>query len=295
MFPSHPLASNVLSSLLFRQVALVALALLPVLAMGGCADVITYSKDSRRAGVQQFTEGRYEDAAGSFRNAIRQDPRDFRSHYYLGASYDAMGAQQQAIHSYQSALETLELSLVSREEEGHQFRHQIIDGLAKSIAKGQQRATDVALPQRGRRPAEDALLGAKVARYSGDADAAVEAYTQAYNLDPQDFYTAKEAGLYFEELGQVQQANAVLRQAFAINPQDAQVGSALRRLGVVPGPSLKDRRDLADPAVPKGPIPPVNEWNLGLNRNQSAPPPPAADPGYAPAPVTGGTVQAPRD
>jgi tetratricopeptide (TPR) repeat protein len=276
---------------LFSTVTLTALLVVPLIGSVGCADMVTFSKDSRQKGVQQYAEGNYQDAAGAFQNAIRQDPRDFRSHYYLAESYAQQGAYQQAINSYQSSLEVLDLSLIAQSEEGHQFRHQVIDGLAKSVAKAHQRTENPTLPAPGKRPAEDALLRAKVARYGGDPDAAVQIYAEAAALDGRDFYIAKEAGLYLEELGQTQQANQVLRRAYAINSNDEQVAAALRRIGVVPGPSLKDRNALANPAVPKGPIPEV-DWSKVVGGNgggQSAPPQPAAgEP--APAPTSVGTV-----
>ena len=82
----------------------------------------------------------------------------------------------------------------------------------------------------------------------------------------------------------------MLRRAYAINPNDEQVAAALRRIGVVPGPSLKDRNALATPPVPLGPIPEV-DWskvvNGGGGGGQSAPPQPAVG---EPAPTSVGTV-----
>ena len=67
--------------------------------LAGCAssDVVTFSKDARREGIAKYEAGQYGDASGSFRNATRQNPRDYRSHYYLGACYEQMGQHQQAI------------------------------------------------------------------------------------------------------------------------------------------------------------------------------------------------------
>src|SRR3954465_14626568 len=72
---------------LLSTFTLSALLVAPLIGSGGCADMVTFSKDSRQKGIQQYAEGNYQDAAGSFQNAIRQDPRDFRSHFYLAESY----------------------------------------------------------------------------------------------------------------------------------------------------------------------------------------------------------------
>jgi Tfp pilus assembly protein PilF len=74
------------------------------LLSGGCSDVITYSYRSREEGMRRFAEKSYSDAAGAFRNAIRQEPLDYRSHYYLGVCYDEMQQHQQAFQEYKAAL-----------------------------------------------------------------------------------------------------------------------------------------------------------------------------------------------
>src|SRR5204862_8200198 len=109
-----------------------------------------------------------------------------------------------------------------------------------------------------------------------------DACNRAAKLDPNSFYITKEYGLYLERLGQKPQATPLLKRAYAMNPQDEQLAQALRRLGIVPGPSLKDQSALAKPVLPPGPLPPVNEW--GGSGEQ-------ARPAVNPAP----RVAAPRD
>src|SRR4051812_43672294 len=59
--------------------ALLGLTLL-LTAAGGCTDMVTFAGDNRQAGINAYNEARYTDAAGSFKSAIRQDPRDYLSH-----------------------------------------------------------------------------------------------------------------------------------------------------------------------------------------------------------------------
>ena len=49
-----------------------------------------------------------------------------------------------------------------------------------------------------------------------------------------------------------------LKHAYQLNNRDPEVVAALRRIGVVPGPSLKEVEKLASPSVPKGPLPEVD-------------------------------------
>ena len=138
------------------------------------------------------------------------------------------------------------------------------------------------MPQPGKHPAEDSWLSAKVNRYLGDADAAVESYTQAALQDPSDFYIAKDYALYLEELGQGETADTQLRRAYRLNPKDPEIAAALRRVGTEPGPSLKEKKQLAQPPIPQGPLPELKMPTFGSR--QSAPPA-ENEP----------TVQAPRD
>ena len=257
---------------------------------GGCsstANVLTFAEDARDKGLDQYRAREYENAAGSFRSATRQDPRDYKSFYFLGASYDALGSHQQAAHAYQSSLRVMDLTLEGRKDK--EFRARAIDGLGISLAKGHDRTAEIAMPQPGKRPAEDAWLKAKVFRYSGDADAALEAYTEASLQDPNHFYIAKDHGLYLEELGQARQADVQLRRAYRLNSGDEQVASALRRVGTVPGPALKGREQLAKPPIPRGPLPELKVPRLGAGGTQ------AAAPADQPAAPESSTVQAPRD
>ena len=124
------------------------------------------------------------------------------------------------------------------------------------------------MPQPGKRPAEDAWLRAKVHRYSGDADAALEAYTQASLQDPNDFYIAKDYGLYLEELGQAQTADVQLRRAYRMNSRDQEVAAALTRLGTVPGPALKEKKRAGEAADPARPDPAAEDAELRLRRQR---------------------------
>ena len=269
-----------------------------VVALGGAAlgqvgcstsNVLTFSQDARDKGITQYRAHDYENAAGSFRSATRQDPRDYKSFYFLGACYDAVGSHQQAAQAYQSSLKVMDLTLEGRKDK--EFRARALDGLGISLAKGHARAAEIELPQASKRPAEQAWLQAKVYRYSGDADAAVQAYSEAALQDTNDFYIAKDYGLYLEELGQSRQADIQLRRAYRLNSSDEQVASALRRVGTVPGPALKERDELAKPPVPRGPLP---ELKMPMRGGRARPSGQAAAQPAEAAPEAS-TVQAPRD
>lgn len=237
------------SRLLIAGLALVA----------GCADVVTYSKDSRNEGLRLMRAQEYADAAGAFRNATRQNPRDYQSYYYLGESYAQISQWQQSIAAYRTCLEVMDSTVAGRDD--LEFRQTAMNGYASAIAKSDAREIETnAVVQKAHASAKatDWFQVAKVYAFRGDPDNAIDAYTRAEQIDPNNFYISKERGLYLEKLNQQAKAEPSLRRAYALNQDDAEVNAALRRLGVVPGLSLKPENALAKPPLPNGPIPEPN-------------------------------------
>ncbi|HET6246991.1 MAG TPA: tetratricopeptide repeat protein [Tepidisphaeraceae bacterium] len=225
------------------------------LVVSGCAEATVNTLQSRNAGIKQYNDGEYAEAAGTFRSTIRSNPSDYGSHYFLGACLAKMGQYEQAIEQYKATLVIMSNDLVGRED--HAFRLQCLNSLADAAVASKDRDTQSILVA-GAPAWESQFLLAKIARAQGDADAAVEAYSQAALLAPKEFAIAKENGLYLLQLSQKDKARVELRRAYALNSKDEQVASALRQVGVVPGPSLKNEDDLAKPIVPVGPIPEVD-------------------------------------
>jgi tetratricopeptide (TPR) repeat protein len=237
-------------SVLVAAQAVLASSLL-IGAVGGCADALTYAKDASKQGMGLYNQGNYPEAAASFANATRQNPQDYRSYYYMGASYQNMHDYQQAISAYRSCLDVMPLTLEGKNDTP--FHNRTIDALATAISKSQSQGVEtVALEKKcaGKGLVEDQWLLAKIYRYTGDADAAIDAYNKAVLIDPSNFTIAKEAGLYEAGLGQAPRATFALKKAYAVNPDDQQVNAALRSLGVT-GSSPRDQRDLAHPAMPQ--------------------------------------------
>jgi tetratricopeptide (TPR) repeat protein len=208
----------------------------------------------------------------------------------MGNCYTHMQQYQRAINAYRTSLDVQTVTYEGKYDDVQRIN--TIIALAGAIAKCDARdfETNAAVARaRATQSAEDYLLLAKVYANRGDADSAIDAFDHGITINPNNFWVAKEYGLYLAQLGQSQRAEATLRKAYALNPQDEQVNLALRRMGVVPGPSLKDQKNLAGPVVPKGPIP---EWNSEKMGFSNSPPSRSSSP---PAGSQGPTVQAPRD
>jgi Flp pilus assembly protein TadD len=252
-----------------------------LLAVAGCADMVTYSYDAQHQGMKLFAQGDYANAAGAFRNSVRQMSTNYESEYYLGACYVQLGQYQQAIAAFKTARQTSNMTLIGQEDQ--QFHNKIIDGLAMAIAMSDIRDAEINSAVQDAQThggAESWYLLGKIYAYRGDADSAIDAYNRATLLEPNNFYIAKDYGIYLEKLGQNSRAETPLRKAYSLDNTDTQVAEALTRIGVVPGPSLLDENQLAKPLVPKGPLPELQLPSLA--HNSSTPPVQA-------------TAEAPRD
>ncbi|HEX8915568.1 MAG TPA: tetratricopeptide repeat protein [Humisphaera sp.] len=230
-------------------------------ATGPMSDIITFAGEARDQGIKLYNAGQYAEAAGSFQSAIRQRPQDYQSYYYLGRTYEAMKNYHQAVGQYVIARRLMASTLQG--EADKDYRLKVIEGLGQAIGLG----ADVTLEQAafaktgGPVSADDHYILAKARRVQGDADAALAEYRTAGQMAPKDLTVAKEHGLYLAQLRQRDAAVAELKRAYALNyrqrnaENDEQINAALQQLGVVPGPSLAEQRDLSQPLIPQGPIP----------------------------------------
>lgn len=227
----------------------------------GCGDVITLANKSREEGHRLFKERAYVDAAGAYRNAVRQEPRDYESHFYLGVCYDEMGQHQMAFKQYHTALEVM-APYYNPETEGD-FRLRILDTLANSVARndaGETELNNIEKQASAKPSAEGWFLVAKIYRNKGDADKALDAYRRAAQWDTSGFAVRKEFGLYLlAPLNQRQQAEYYLRQAYHLKQDDEAVNAALEQLGVALTPPSPRQPPPVQPLGPKsgGPTIPV--------------------------------------
>jgi Tfp pilus assembly protein PilF len=277
-----------------RRVLIVGALLLSGAA--GCQqEVISTAPASRAKGVKEFNEGNYADAAGSFKGAIRSDPRDYKSQYFLARSYEELGHNQQAIQAYKASLDAQQRTLAGQEDK--QQRATTLNALATCIAKSDSSGGEVTLIEqqaKATNKSEDYLLLAKIYQQRGDADSALDALNRGALADPKDFTIVKEYGIYLEQLGQRQKAAYQLRKAYSLNANDQQVNDALRRLDIVPGPALKREDALVKPPIPEGPLPEVDLSTFRLGGSNTAN---TAQPGQPTAPAAtpaGSAPQAPR-
>ena len=227
------------------------------LLLAGCADALTFSKSERAEGRIALSEGDHETAAMIFRNQVRRSPNDYKAHFHLGEARWSAGRYPEALQSYRTALDVMALSPSGRGDV--EYRTLIVEEYARALAEVDADGSRVAaIEQNSTGDVWRKLLVAQAHAKAGRPDAAIAAFRAARGLDRDNAHVAKAYGLYLESIRQDAAAEEVLRRAYALAPQDAQVAAALVRLGVVPGPAILSKNNLARPLVPLGPLPEID-------------------------------------
>src|SRR5215207_2415346 len=157
-----------------------AIALGCAVLVGCQQEIISRNPQSRSAGVRDFQEGNYADAAGSFKDAIRSDPRDYKSQFYLAQSYENLKQYQQAIQAYKASLDAQPRTLAGKEDKDQRIA--TIKALAACISKADNHDAETNLVEQAAKNgnrSQDWLLLANIHRNRGDADSALDAYNRA--------------------------------------------------------------------------------------------------------------------
>lgn len=242
-------------------------ALLTGSLLSGCAELITYSKKSEEQGDKLMAQGRVEEAAGAYRNATQQNPAAYESFFKLGQAYQQLGREQQALQSFRAAVDVAPTSRLAPDVV---FREKAVNGLAQCVAKSASRDAEMnASIEKANKSGKpiDWYVVARSYVAAGDADNAIDAYDRAMlAANSQDPQIAKSFGLYLATIGQTKRAEATLQKAYQLDPTDAEVNEALRKIGVVPGPSLLETDQLHKPLVPKGPLPEIELPGSGKSK-----------------------------
>lgn len=247
------------------RVLLSGLLLAGMLAAGCTTDqpILTNQRKARLEGATLYNRADYENAVGAFRNAVKSDPRDYRSFFYMGLTYERLGNFQQAVQGYKSALKVMRETPAGRDD--RDFRQITMNALAGCIAKHDdnhleqelltKQAADMKLDshQRG----ESYFLLAKVQRYRGDADSALISYYKASEIDRDDFWVQKEAGLYLLQMGKVKTAVKPVQRANQLGARDTEVIAAMRQLKLELPPSLTEGQNTMKPVLQPREMPAV--------------------------------------
>jgi len=208
------------------------LALCGLLLCTGCYNPAVEKFHSRKA----MDAGDYATAEQKLVAVIENDPSDWEGHYLLGLAYLGQNRPVEAQSELEQALAVKDRSKTQTPK--------ILNALADALH--QQKSYDQLY----------AFLDAQIARYEGwedyarkarflvkanDMDGASLAYAQAAlfsrNADDNIYIEMAE---FYEGLGDYDKAIQCLKWAYYINDERPSLPNRFRKLGVVPGPTLKE-------------------------------------------------------
>jgi cytochrome c-type biogenesis protein CcmH/NrfG len=175
--------------------------------------MINHSPGAARRGHSPVRGRQLRRRRGSFRQAIRSDPRDYKSQFYLAQSYENLKQYQQAIQAYKASLDAQPRTLAGKEDKEQQIA--TIKALASCIAKSDTNNAETNLVEsaaKNGKQAQDWLLLANIHRDRGDADISAGRVQPRGAERSEEFHVVKEYALYLEQVGQQQAAAQQLRR-----------------------------------------------------------------------------------
>lgn len=207
----------------------VLFALAAIAVLGGCVKGKS-SEQLLADGEHAYRYGRYEEAAGDFRQVLDRYPGDVQANVGFARTQIALGN----LNAARSALET---AAASKPED---FEISLL--LAEVLFK--QRDTTRLYQLLRDRAVEQGRVDAWIvmARYALELDdpdtaqtAVVAALEISDNTSPEPYLLAAELA---ERVGDQKEALRRIRQAYGLAPNDPRIDAMLREYGEVPGPTI---------------------------------------------------------
>jgi Flp pilus assembly protein TadD len=200
-------------------------------------DQIDLLKQGKVALLERATkavnEGRFADAAASYREMIRIDPHDAIAYRYLGVALAKSGKPTEALESYQRALELDPNSAAVHDSMG-----------VLLVRTGKQDAAIEQFRQACR--LDPGLVTAHfqlanlLMRKGEDVEAARE-YAQVVDLDPRNGFARLMQAMALIHSGEYAQAREVLEDASQALPSDPDIANTLARLlAAAPDAAVRD-------------------------------------------------------
>jgi tetratricopeptide (TPR) repeat protein len=187
----------------------------------GCQDP---AMDLRNQGLQLYHEGDYNSALDKFNQALKYNESEPRANYYAGCTEYQLGKYEQADYYFKLAW-TVDPNFGD-----------VKAALANTLIK--QGKVNEAMNFLERDAAltgavSDRLRVAQFYQQVGDLDDASVNYARCVAMAPDDTSILVTAGKFYDSVGQKDQAIAVYKQAYLINPTTPGVVDLLQADGVL--------------------------------------------------------------
>jgi len=217
----------------------VALAVALCIAAAGLSACGPSTYSLRERGIRAYQFDRYELARDSFERVVAVKPSDPEANYYLGL----LALKDDKPSEARNHLE-ITYTLYEARTELPPEMPDLLDALAEAMyLEGERQQliafTDQAINRFGN--LEDYLRKAEYLARLGDHDSALTAHRAAIEIaDPGDPQAHHALADFYESLGDRDRALDVLKDAYAVAPENPTTAERLRSYGVVPGPTLID-------------------------------------------------------
>jgi tetratricopeptide (TPR) repeat protein len=193
--------------------------------MGNNDDIVAQAHSHFRQGNAFFDQGRFEEAAESFRNGMRLNRMLAGAYNNEGIAQAGQGQVEEAMQSFREALRINPNHVEARYNLGNALKN-----------KGELAAAEGCYRQALRINAAHTEahtnLG-NVLRDQGKLTQAVESFQQALRLNPDSVEALNNVGLVYKDIGKLDEAIVSFQQALGVQPRHADIlinlGSAFEK------------------------------------------------------------------
>jgi len=221
------------------RTACCAALLLWVAVTSGCGPVVG---EINQEGLTEYHAGRYIEAIGLFKTALRKDIARPSTLYYIGRSYVGLAEERFRRGNARMARRNLDEAVYYYDRAMAAFPNyeEAIRGKSRALElRGEydkalaavKKSMDLLGPS-----AKHKITIARQYEERGDFDNALLAYRQATILEPLNAWAHAEFGRFYRRINRRDDAIAELSRAYRIDPKRADVDADLKALGAWPPP-----------------------------------------------------------
>lgn len=225
--------SQLSSTTLFKSALCLLVGALMALSVGCREDV----KDLRTEGIQQFRDRQYIESMATLRYALKKEPSDAESNYYMGLNYRALAERRAREGDVPGANRTLDVALFYFTQAIKTWPNYMAAVQAKTEALEMRGKYDMALSEaekvsnNNRGIADHFIFLGDEYRARADYDNALRAYKSALSSSPNDARVHMSLGKLYYQAGDRDQALASFRQAQTLDRNMPDAGEIMADLG----------------------------------------------------------------